>query len=210
MSRADTIQKYIKTSLVIVLAMVFAPSYSNGQFLQQKIEQIAKLELYLVELKKGYDIVQKGLTTIGEIKKGDLDLHSLFFNSLQVVNPVVKNYIKIADVIVMQIQMISDYHSYYTKFQDSHSFSSKELSYFQSVYDNILNLTGKDIDALTTVLSDGKLQMSDDERINRINVLYVQVLDKYEFIHSFGNRVQVNATQRAQSTQELSNLKKLF
>ena len=210
MSRADTIQKYIKTSLVIVLAMVFAPSYSNGQFLQQKIEQIAKLELYLVELKKGYDIVQKGLTTIGEIKKGDLDLHSLFFNSLQVVNPVVKNYIKIADVIVMQIQMISDYHSYYTKFQDSHSFSSKELSYFQSVYDNILNLTGKDIDALTTVLSDGKLQMSDDERINRINVLYVQVLDKYEFIHSFGNRVQVNTTQRAQSIQELSNLKKLF
>ena len=201
---------YKLTACLIALFIFITGTLRAQGFLQQKIIQIAKLEAYLIELKKGYDIVQKGLTTIGDIKKGDLDLHTLFFNSLELVNPAVKNYVKIADVIAMQIQMVSDYHSYSAKFTSSLAFNNQELNYYKSVYDNIISLTGKDIDALTAVLSDGKLKMSDDERINRINTLYRQVLDKYNFIHSFGNQAQLHAMQRNQTAQEITNLQKIF
>ena len=57
--------------------------------IQAMLKQIAKLEIYIIDLEKGYKIAREGLTTIGEIKKGEFNLHSLFFSSLESVNPVV-------------------------------------------------------------------------------------------------------------------------
>src|SRR6202790_2696983 len=77
--------------------------------IQAMLKQIAKLEIYIVDLEKGYSIAKEGLTTIGEIKNGEFNLHSLFFNSLQKVNPSVAKYSKIAEIIADQIAILSDF-----------------------------------------------------------------------------------------------------
>jgi hypothetical protein len=41
------------------------------------IEQIAHFKLYLELTEKGYKIAKEGLTTIGEIKNGEFNLHGL-------------------------------------------------------------------------------------------------------------------------------------
>jgi hypothetical protein len=50
-------------------------------------EQIAALKVYLEYLKKGYDVAQKGLSTIELIKSGSFSLHKDYFNSLKQVSP---------------------------------------------------------------------------------------------------------------------------
>src|SRR6202035_4749485 len=77
--------------------------------IQAMLKQIAKLEIYIVDLEKGYRIAREGLTFIGEIKKGEFNLHSLFFSSLQSVNPSVAKYSKIAVIVADQLSIVSSF-----------------------------------------------------------------------------------------------------
>jgi hypothetical protein len=169
-------------------------------------EQLAKLELYLKELKEGYSIVQKGLTTIGDIKKGDFDLHSLFFTSLKDVNPAIKNWGKVADIIAMQVQLLVGCKTSIQQATASGKFSSTDLKYLAAVYTNLTNLTGKDIDELTGLVSDGNWQMTDDDRMSRIDQLFNEVAEKYNFLRYFSSRMMAESILR---TQQKSNIQKL-
>ncbi|WP_188930165.1 hypothetical protein [Puia dinghuensis] len=174
------------------------------------IEQLGKLEVYLQELKQGYSIVQKGLTTIGDIKKGDFDLHSLFFNSLKDVNPSIKNWSKVADILAMQVQLVFGCQSSLQQAASSGNFSSTDLQYLDAVFGNLKTLTEKDIDELTSLLSDGDRQMTDDDRMARIDRLYKEVSDKYSFLRTFSSRVMTESNQRSQQRTNLQDLKKLI
>ena len=183
-------------------------------FSQNKIvvmmEQIAKYEVYLSYLKKGYDIVNKGLTLIGDIKRGDWNMHQDYFNSLEIVNPQIKSDARIAAMIAMQVEMLASYKSYYKQFQASGVFTSKEVGYFYQVFSILLDDVAEDITELTSIMADGQLQMKDNERINRIDQLYTGMTGKYEFLYSFGDKVQVQSVQRQQELQELNTIQKLY
>src|SRR5450432_4696186 len=63
-------------------------------------KQIALLQLYIGWIEKGYSIARSGLTLIGDIKRGELNLHTVFFSSLSSVKPDIKKYSKVAAIIV--------------------------------------------------------------------------------------------------------------
>jgi hypothetical protein len=174
------------------------------------IEQIIKLQTYLSWLKKGYDIANKGLTLIGDIKHGDFNLHKDYFNSLNQVNPQIKGDVKIAAMISMQVQMLSGYKSYYKQFQASGVYTSKELSYLFQVFTVLLDDVAKDITELTNVITDSQLQMKDDERIDDIDKLYRNMTDKYEFLYSFASQVQMQVLQRQRELQESHSIQKMY
>ena len=58
-------------------------------------------------IEKGYKIAQEGLTAIGDIKHGEFNLHLDFFNSLESINPAIKKYTKVADIITRELQITS-------------------------------------------------------------------------------------------------------
>ena len=104
--------------MIVVMATCFLVSNSiNAQtwqecFQQKKtqkkylLQQIAALKVYLNYARKGYDIANKGITTVRNIKKGDFNLHQDFFGSLKIVNPKIKKYLKLADIIAYQTWII--------------------------------------------------------------------------------------------------------
>src|SRR5258706_12690912 len=63
------------------------------------LQQIAANKIYIDYLEKGYQIAHGGLQTIQNIKKGDFNLHIGFLDSLKKINPAIKNWAKIADII---------------------------------------------------------------------------------------------------------------
>lgn len=173
-------------------------------------EQIAKLEVYLEDTKKGYSIVQQGLNTISQIKKGDFDLHSLFFTSLKEVNPNIKNWGKIADILAMQLQILVGSETTLRQFTSSGAFNGQDLKYLSTVYENLKDLTAKDIDELLGIITDGTWQMTDDQRITRIDKLYQEVTNKYTFLRAFSDRVYLQQSQKAQEKASLQNITKLI
>lgn len=212
MKRSFDLSRTLILVLIVFLGFLFWPAgkATAQDIITPMLEQIAKLELYLQEAKKGYSIVQQGLTTIGDIKKGDLDLHSLFFSTLKDVNPAIKSWGKVADIMAMQAQILLGCASTLKQFGSSPSFSVADLKYLSAVYSNLKNLTLTDIDVLTGLVTDGNWQMSDDERISRIDQLYTRVAEKYTFLRSFSNRVTLEGQERAREKAGLQNLGKLF
>jgi hypothetical protein len=175
--------------------------------IQAMLKQIGLLEVYVVDLEKGYKIARDGLTTIGEIKKGEFDLHSIFFSSLESVNPSIVKDSKIAEIISYQVAIVSSFKSLIQRLNGSARLSDGDISYINSVYDNISNECSESLNDLITVTTDGKLEMTDEERIKRIDGIWADMKNKYAFTISFANKASSLDNSMSTESNELEFFK---
>lgn len=151
------------------------------------VQQIAALQVYIEYLQKGYKIAKGGLNAIRSIKDGDFTQHLFHFNSLKLVNPEVKKYAKLAELVLLQEKMLQRTRSTLKEVKRDNLYSPDEWSYVQKVFDLLLEDCTATIDELLAVLRNGELEMSDDERIERIDKLYTHMEDMYAFCESFSS-----------------------
>jgi hypothetical protein len=173
------------------------------------LQQIAANEIYIQYLQKGYKIAESGLTTINDIKHGDFNLHNDFFTSLKKVNPKIKGLAKVADIIAFQLQIVREARSALQHIRASDQFTSTEVTYLQNVFNHLLDECSKDINDLLMVITSGETEMTDDERIKRIDKIYADMQDKLSFSRSFGSGAAILAMQRSQEETDVRVSKKL-
>jgi hypothetical protein len=205
----------MKKIIILFLLLSFvagAKAQTFGEWFQQKktqkkylLQQIAGLQLYIGCIKKGYSIAQKGLTTISDFKSGEFHLHSDYFNSLTNVNPLVKNYSKVADIIFYQIQIVQTYRQAYKRIKKSNAFTPNEIAYMNRVFGRLIDDCYAAIDELIIVTTSGKLEMTDDARIERIDALYEEMEDKYSFLKSFSGETIAVADARAKEKNDVED-----
>lgn len=189
--------------LLFVLVENNLQAQTFAEWFQQKetqkkylLQQIAALQVYIGYAKKGYKIAKEGLNTISGFTKGEFNLHTDYLNSLKTVNPEIKRYAKVADIIALQIKIIQNYNRTHRRLNSSDVFSDDELAYIDRVFSRLLDDCAKTIDELITITTDGKLEMKDDERMKRIDRLYLAMQDKYTFSQSFSNDAKSLAASR--------------
>lgn len=204
----------MKKTLLMLLLFLSAAGSVQAQtfsewFRQKKtqkkylLQQIAALQVYIEYAQKGYKIAKEGLTTIGGFTKGEFNLHSDYFNSLKMVNPEIKQYAKVADIIAMQLKIVQDYNRSYGQISRSNAFNADELDYIRRVFSRLLDDCEETLDELIAVTTNGKLEMKDDERMARIDKLYLDMQDKYTFAQSFSNDAKTLAAARAKENTDV-------
>lgn len=208
-----------KTLLMLLLFLLAAGSLQaqtfSEWFRQKKtqkkylLQQIAALQVYIEYAQKGYKIAKEGLTTIGGFTKGEFNLHGDYFNSLKMVNPEIKQYAKIADIIAMQLKIVQDYNRSYGQISRSNAFNADELDYIRRVFSRLLDDCEETLDELIAVTTNGKLEMKDDERMARIDMLYLDMQDKYTFSQSFSNDAKTLAAARAKENTDVQTSRAL-
>lgn len=171
------------------------------------LQQIAALQVYIGYVQKGYSIAKEGLNTISDIKHGEFNLHKDYFNSLKTVNPKIKNYSKVADIIALQVNIVKIYKEAAKQLKQSGSFNTREISYINGVFERLLDDCTKTIDALITVTTSGELEMKDDERLKRIDALYSDMRDKYTFVQGFSNEAKLLATSRIKEQNDIQTIR---
>jgi len=188
---------------ILILGLVLTyNSQAQGIFNQKAgqiknlIKQIALLEVYIGYLEKGYDIAKKGLTTISDIKNGDLHLHMDNFNGLKTVNPKIRTYAKVADIVALQLQIVQVYKKTTSQLKSNDLFNSNELDYVYNVFTKLLEQCSFVIDELISLTKYGGYEMKDDERLKRIDALASDMQDKYAFAQNFGQGAQVMCLQK--------------
>jgi hypothetical protein len=82
-------------------------------------------------------------------------------------------------------------------------FTNEEKKYVESVYANMLRESELSLDELDRALSNSDFEMKDDERVKRVDALYIDMKDKYTFTKSFSNSTQVLIAQRSQEDYEV-------
>jgi hypothetical protein len=203
---------FLSFFLCLAVASLHAQTFDelfNQNETQKKylLQQIAALKVYLSYAKKGYSVVTSGINTIRNTKNGDLTLHQNFFNHLKNVNPAIRRYAKLADIISYQIRIIKQTKSGLQQIKEAKQFTDDELKYCKQVFDNLLDECIKTVEELLLVTTSGVLEMKDDERLKRIDKLYADMQDKYSFACSFSEDMSLLAMQRLGEQMEFKRSK---
>lgn len=203
-------------SLAITILLIAIFQDSHAQIFAQKktrrellLQQIAALKVYTGYLQKGYEIAKNGINTINDIKRGDFDLHSVFFDSYNKVNPAILNYAKVPAILSYADGIDKACKEAMINVVNDQNFSPEENEYLKRVFNALLNKTVEVINELKLVTSDNLLDMKDDERIEWIERIYYDIKDKYVFVQSFSKGSQVLLAQRLHYETEINNSRAL-
>jgi len=169
------------------------------------VQQIAALQVYGGYLKKGYAIADQGLQTVKGFTNGEFSLHQSFISSLKAVSPAVRNHAKVAEIIAMQLAISKAF-----AISGDGFLSTSDRAYVLDVKDKVMDECGKDLEELLLVITAGKVEMSDDERLERLDKVYIAMQDKAAFTQSFCNQVNLLIQQRAGEQRSLNQLKNSY
>lgn len=196
--------------VLIAITSATASSQTFEEWFKQKttqkkylLQQISGLQVYIGYVQKGYSITHDGLNLIGDIKKGELNLHSDYFNSLKTVNPNIRKYSKVADIIAFQLKIINVNKNISRQVQQSKAFNADELKYINEVFNRIIDDCMATIDELIAITTSNELEMKDDERLKRIDALYNGMQSKYTFAQSFAVEAKVLAFSRLKEQNDI-------
>jgi hypothetical protein len=197
----------MKKLIIILILLLSTGSMAEAQkmkaWVNQKktqieylILQIAAKKVYLEQVKKGYKIAQEGLGIISSFKRGEFNLHDLFFKSLKNVNPAVKGYVRVEETIELQRKILLGYNQTLRQLTTDGAFTDEEVSYFRSVFSKLLNDCKMLLDDLISVVTSGNLEMKDDERLTRIDKLFRTMQGNYSFYRTFSSEIKATAVSR--------------
>lgn len=207
-----------KLTLLLLLAAVtqvkaqFLGGFFSQQSTQRKLmaEQIAGYQLYLNVIKTGYHITETGLNTAHDLKNGSFNLHTLYFNSLEQVNPVVQNNPKGKAISDINQQISQIFAAEISWQQREKQLTTKEMTYLQKVSDNLKKECQSDMAELSEVLTPGKLQLTDQQRLDRLDKLYTSMKDKQAFAGAFTAKCRKLTLARLQAKANQGQIKKLY
>lgn len=206
---------WIAILLSMVCAINVAPlraaaQQEEAQQLLLNVEKLNQFREILQKMYQAYKILSTGYTKIRDIASGNYKLHQVFLDGLLAVSPGVRKYQRIADIIQYQLAMLKEYKSAYATFKESGQFNEQEITYLYSVYKNLVNESVQQLDELAMVVTDGKLRMSDSERMEAIDRIFKSMEEKLTFLRDFNQLHTVLAIQRARDTKDINILRQLY
>ena len=192
-------------SLMVLLARpvsLHAQEFEIQQLLLN-VEKLAHFKVILQNMYKGYKILHEGYTGIKNISEGNFNIHHTFLDGLLSVSPSVRKYKRVADIIQYQLLIVREGKAAYHQFRQDKSFTAVEIEYMGRVYRDLADQSLKNLDDLMTVITAGKLRMSDDERITSIDRIYSDVVDDWAFLKHFNNTTKLLSMARVRELQDI-------
>ena len=199
----------------IVLASLLNSSGAHAQ--AEEAEQLVlnwtklqQLEAILDNMYAGYTILSNGYNKIKMISEGNYSLHQLFLDGLMAVNPTVRNYRRIPQIISYQKLLLSEYKAAYNRFSQDPHFTSEELAYLFNVYTFLIDASLRNLDDLAMIVTATRLRMNDQERLQAVDRIFYDMESKVLFLHSFNSNTQLLAIQRARRANDVRTISKLY
>lgn len=174
------------------------------------VDQIAALEVYAGYLEKGYKIAREGIRTIHDIKNGEFELHKSYFNSLKMVNPSIARYARIGDIIANQLYVLNHYKKYLLQATKTDVFTDEEIDLFYAAFTHLVAAVKNSVEELVQVITDGKLEMKDDERLQRLEKLYATSEKQRSDLDVMNDQITLMGHQRILEKSGLNGLKYLY
>ncbi|MGB4773640.1 MAG: TerB family tellurite resistance protein [Daejeonella sp.] len=202
-----------KLIVILIMCSMSFQLKAQSEEVQQlllNIEKLSQFRKILKNMKDGYQIIFKGYTAVKDISQGNFNLHKTFLDGLMQVSPAVKKYKRIADIISYQLRIAKEYKLAFNRFKEEKQFTIEEIDYLGKVYSNLFNESLKGLDELSMVITSGKLRMSDDERLQAIDKIYLVVEDQYSFLKEFTNNSNLLSLQRKAEKAEIEMSRRLY
>ncbi|RYY55947.1 MAG: hypothetical protein EOO05_19105 [Chitinophagaceae bacterium] len=179
-----------------------------AEFFRQKrtqerylLNQILALKVYGEYLQKGYSLVSGGLDVVRELSGGEFRLHELFISSLKLASPVVRKSPKVAEIVSMQLSIAG-------MLSRMRMAGREEL--LRDLREGMLLEMAGDLEELLLVISSGKLEMGEGERLERIDRLHGSMLERYRFVRSMAGELKVMEKQGGLEARDNEKSRRLY
>lgn len=207
--------KWLKGVLVLLVWSLagFGRVQAQTQDLQQlalDIEKLTQFKAILSDMQQGYAILTQGYGQVKDLAQGNFSVHQVFLDGLLSVNPEVARYGRVADILLDEASILSEYKKAYQRFSGSGGFTASELDYLGRVYGQLTAAALNDINDLTDVLRASRLRMSDAERVSAIDRIHGHTNEQLVFLRDFNRKATVLQLQWQKESQELLNLQNLY
>jgi hypothetical protein len=202
-----------KWILLWLICACFLSGFSQSPEAQQlllNVEKLTQLKSILTDMKKGYTILSKGYGSIKQIAQGNFSLHQSFLEGMMLVSPEIKKYQRVADIVAYQRDLVKTYKSGFEHFKAGGSFSTLELAYLGKVYQQLFEQSLENLDQLFMVITDGKLGMTDEERLRSIDRIFEEASDSLEFLRHFNGQVRTLELQRVNAIKDVYGTQNFF
>ena len=198
--------------LVLVLMLTSGGSYGQtwGEIFRQKktqkeylLKQIAALQVYIGYAKKGYDIVGDGIHLVKDITGGEFSLHRNYFASLGLVKPSVSGSPAVGEILDRELWVNSVLKSW-----KASELNANDWAFVSLVKANLVAECAAELEELQLVITSGKLEMKDDERLQRLEKLRLSMEDKYGFALSFSGDLERLIQQREREQRSIDQIRR--
>lgn len=181
-------------------------------FAQQKtqkkylLQQIAALQVFSGYLKQGYQIANNGLGIISGSLKTENGLHSAYYDRMKTASPLVRNNAMVKEIMAWQQDIL-------TRLKDISQISgmtAEEKSYLEDVRAAVLKDCDQQLNTLQAVIGDGKIEMSDAERIALVTEIHTAMMENYRFTSGFTTHAKLYAARRQQEQNQVNVTKQVY
>lgn len=218
--RADEIGRRSKALFAFAI-MTASASFFAGQcraqtfaewFAQKKtqkkylLQQIAALQMYSGYLKQGYKIAKGGLGYISGSLKDEFTLHNTYYDKLKAASSVVKNNPQVDDILIWQRDILTSAN----ELEQVRFLTASERQYIGKVKQAVLADCDEQITSLQVLLTNGKLKLTDGERVSRLNDIHLSMQSNHRFMADFTGRVKLFSVQKQGEDMSLTSSKNLF
>jgi len=169
-------------------------------------EQIAALQVYLGYARKGYQLVGSGLEVVRDITSGEFNLHHAFISGLKQVSPAVRGDARVAEIVALQAAILKSFSG----IKGDSLLGADQAIYVADVAEGVISDCLGDMEELLLVITSGKLEISDDERLVRLNGIYERMLDKSGFTRSFCSEARLLIRQKRMEGLTLERLRRYY
>lgn len=178
-------------------AQTFAEWFSQGKT-QKKylLAQIAALNTYGLYARAGYQIAKGGLGSISSSIGKELKLHTVYYDRLKNVDPMLKAGPKVKEILAWQTDI-------------NRQVGDWKTGYLLTVKAALL----KDCDTQLTQLNNalaGKTQMSDAERLEQLNLIHAAMQANFQFARRFNTELKKLDIQNVKEANDLNTLNGLY
>lgn len=150
------------------------------------------------------------LNNISDWLNKEKSLYAQYYQELATVRQLIADYDMIKKIISQQTELVSEYREASAAFrQDSH-FSAAELKYMDNIYSGILQESLRNIDELTTAVTDIATKMDDSERLVRINEAAKSMQTNLDHLRQFNHQNAGLSLLRARDAQDRASVKQLY
>lgn len=170
------------------------------------LQQIAALQVYSTYLRKGYAVAKGGLGSISGSLLSENGLHGNYYTSLKNVRPAIAGNGQVKEIVRWQNDILIHTNGW-TKIA---GLDAGEVRYLDAVRTALLTDCTQVINTLQEVVSDGKLEMSDGDRLKLIAKLHGEMEDNYRFAVGFTRHAKTYAAQRGQEKNNMQALKNTY
>lgn len=150
------------------------------------------------------------LNEISDWSKKQRSLYDEYYQELWKVKSTIAYYQRIKDLTLKQVAMVREYQRAWRLFQSDKHFRPDEINEMQRVYLGILDASAKNLEQIMLVVNPGKTQMTDQQRLEAINLAGDRLDEGFGDLKQYNNQNMILSLHRGKDLNDIQTIKNYY